>query len=139
MTATGIDCRGCDDELTMLWQKMVFLAPLALATTAADGPLGSIRNDESFLRCQEETLAVADAEGAKVDVAALRALLESVPDQMRSSMQKDVEQSQVPELDAIAGPILRGGRRHGIDTPATARLVDLVIARSGQPANSVRT
>jgi 2-dehydropantoate 2-reductase len=139
MSATGIDCRGCDDELTMLWQKMVFLAPLALATTAADGPLGSIRHDEWFLRCQEETLAVAAAEGAKVDVAALRTLLESVPDSMRSSMQKDVEQGQVPELDAIAGPIKRGGRRHGIDTAATERLIDLVIARSGQPANSVRT
>ena len=38
---------------------------------------------------------------------------------MRSSMQKDVEHGNVPELDAIAGPILRGAQRHGIDADAT--------------------
>ena len=32
-----------------------------------------------------------------------------MPANMRSSMQKDVEQGNAPELDAIAGPILRGG------------------------------
>jgi len=135
MRAAGFDCRVCDDELTLLWQKMVFLAPVALATTAFDGPLGTVRHGTQFGRCQEETLAVADAEGAKVDVAALRTLLESVPDSMRSSMQRDVEHGQPPELDAIAGPIVRGGKKHGIATPATEQLVDLVSARSQQSAN----
>ena len=135
MRAAGFDCRVSDDELALLWQKMVFLAPVALATTAFDGPLGTVRHHAEFARCQEETLAVADAEGAKVDVAALRTLLESVPDTMRSSMQRDVEQGQPPELDAIAGPIVRGGQKHGIDTPATDQLVDLVSARSQQSTN----
>jgi 2-dehydropantoate 2-reductase len=132
MLATGIDCRACADELSMLWQKLVFLAPLALATTAFDGPLGKVRHDEWFLRCQKETLSVAAGEGATVDGKALTALLESAPDAMRSSMQRDVEQGRPPELDAIAGPIVRGGRTHGIDTAATEQLVDLVTARSGQ-------
>jgi 2-dehydropantoate 2-reductase len=139
MRATGFDCRASADELSLLWQKMVFLAPVALATTAQDGPLGTVRHDPRFLRCQEETLAVAAAEGATVDVAALHALLESAPDSMRSSMQRDVDHGHPPELDAIAGPIVRGGRKHGIDTAATARLVELVAARAGQPASVVRT
>jgi 2-dehydropantoate 2-reductase len=139
MTTTGIDTRSCDDELALLWRKMVFLAPLALATTALDGPLGTVRHDPLFLRCQEEALAVAAAEGVQVDVAGLHTLLASAPDSTRSSMQRDVDHGQPPELDAIGGPIVRGGRTHGIDTPATVRLVDLVAARSGLPANSVRT
>ena len=49
---------------------------------------------------------------------------------MRSSMQKDVEQHKPPELDAIAGPILRGARRHGIAVPATERLVATVERRA---------
>jgi len=28
------------------------------------------------------------------------------------------------ELDAIGGAVLRAARRHGVDTPVTARLVD---------------
>ena len=108
----------------------LFLAPLALATTAFDGTLGAVREDERYLRCQEEALAVARAEGADVDEQALRTLQASAPIEMRSSMQKDVAAGLEPELDAIAGPILRGGRRHRIPVPATAELAQLVAARA---------
>ncbi len=46
-------------------------------------------------------------------------------------MQKDVAAGRQPELDAIAGPILRGGQRHGIDVPATTELARLVSSRAG--------
>jgi 2-dehydropantoate 2-reductase len=49
---------------------------------------------------------------------------------MRSSMQKDVAAGRVPELDAIAGPILRAGAQHGIRVPATIELAHAVAARS---------
>jgi 2-dehydropantoate 2-reductase len=54
-----------------------------------------------------------------------------MPGNMRSSMQKDVAQGKVPELDAIAGPILRGARRHEIEVPATKKLVAAVEQRAG--------
>jgi ketopantoate reductase len=44
LSGAGIECRVRDDELSMLWEKLVFLAPVALATTALDGPLGVIRD-----------------------------------------------------------------------------------------------
>jgi ketopantoate reductase len=49
---------------------------------------------------------------------------------MRSSMQKDVERGNPPELDAIAGPILRAGDRLGIQVEATKRLVHAIAGRS---------
>src|SRR5229473_652095 len=55
----------------------------------------------------------------------------ALPVNMRSSMQKDVKQHKAPELDAIAGPILRGDRRHGIEVPATKKLVAAVEERAG--------
>jgi 2-dehydropantoate 2-reductase len=125
----GIDCRVRDDELTLLWDKLAFLAPLALATTALDGPLGAARSDDRYHGCQLETLAVAHAEGAHIDEPALRTLQASAPDEMRSSMQKDVAAGRPPELDAIAGPILRGGKQHAIPVTNTQELVRLVEAR----------
>jgi 2-dehydropantoate 2-reductase len=127
--AAGIECSVRDDERTMLWDKLAFLAPLALATTALDAAYGAVRTDERYLRARDETLAVAAAEGARVDAAALLAQADAAPATMRSSMQKDVDAGREPELDAIAGPILRGGVRHGIPTPATAELVELVKRR----------
>ena len=95
-----------------MWGKLVFLAPFALATTAADKPVGEIVSDPQWRSlaeaCVREACAVAVAEGAKVDAESILAWVKTAPANMRSSMQKDVERGNPPELDAIAGPILRG-------------------------------
>ena len=131
----GFECRFIDDEPTLMWGKLVFLAPFALSTTAADKTTGEILADPNWgqlgLACLRETCAIAVAEGAKVDADAVIAGVRKMPGNMRSSMQKDVEQHRTPELDAIAGPILRGARRHGIEVPATKKLVAAVERRAG--------
>jgi 2-dehydropantoate 2-reductase len=131
----GFECRFIDDEPTLLWSKLVFLAPFALSTTAANKTTGEVLGDPNWremgLACLRETCAVAVAEGAKVDADAVIAGVMKMPGNMRSSMQKDVEQHKTPELDAIAGPILRGARKHGIEVPATKKLVAGVEQRAG--------
>jgi 2-dehydropantoate 2-reductase len=127
----GIEALTSDDERTLLWEKLAMLAPVALATTALAAPLGAVRGDERFAGCREEALAVAEAEGARIDAEALRNLHEGLPATMRSSMQKDVAAGREPELDAIAGPIVRGGALHGIETASTEQLVDQIRSRTG--------
>jgi 2-dehydropantoate 2-reductase len=129
----GFECRFVDDEQTLMWSKLVFLAPIALATSAADLPVGGVVGDDAWRERWEssvrEACSVALAEGAKVDGNAVIVGMSKAPPGMRSSMQKDVEQHNPPELDAIAGPILRGALRHGLVVPATAKLVAAVKAR----------
>jgi 2-dehydropantoate 2-reductase len=131
----GFTCRFIDDEPTLMWGKLVFLAPFALATTAADKTVGEILSDPQWRSlgeaCVREACAVAVAEGAKVDPEAVISGVTAMPGNMRSSMQKDVERHNPPELEAIAGPILRGARRHGIEVPATKKLVSAVEERTG--------
>lgn len=131
----GFECRFIDDEPTLMWSKLVFLAAFALTTTAADKGTGEILADPSWrqmgLSCIREASAVAVAEGAKVDADAVIASVMKMPGNMRSSMQKDVERGNAPELDAIAGPILRGAFRHGIAVPTTKKLVAAVERRAG--------
>ena len=131
----GFACRFIDDEPTLMWGKLVFLAPFALSTTAADKTVGEIMADPEWRSlgeaCVREACAVAKAEGATVDADAILAGVKGMPGGMRSSMQKDVEKHNAPELDAIAGPILRGAKRHGIEIPATKKLVAAVERRAG--------
>lgn len=131
----GFECRFIDDEPTLMWSKIVFLAPIALTTTAADRTTGGITADPDWKRqlesCVREACAVAVAERAKVDAEAVLAGMMKMPANMRSSMQKDVERGNAPELDAIAGPILRGAARHGIEVPTTNKLVAAVARRAG--------
>jgi len=127
LNATGIDARVADDELTMLWSKLVMLAPLALTTTATMRPLGGVRDDprwrERFLGVNAEAVEVARGLGARIDPEATRGMLLAAPDSMRSSMQKDRELGRPLELDAIAGPIVRAGRELGVPTPQTEILM----------------
>lgn len=131
----GFTCSYIDDEPTLMWGKMVFLAPFALTTTAADKSVGEILSDPEWrslgVACVREACAVAKAEGANVDADKVLSGVAGMPGGMRSSMQKDVEQHRAPELDAIAGPILRGAKRHGIEVPVTRKLVAAVEHRAG--------
>src|SRR6202451_327461 len=129
----GFECRFIDDEPTLMWGKLVFLAPFALSTTAANKTVGEVLSDTEWRAqgeaCVREACAVAVAEGAKVEAESILAWVKKTPANMRSSMQKDVAHGNPPELDAIAGPILRGARRHGIEVPATKKLVAAVERR----------
>jgi 2-dehydropantoate 2-reductase len=131
LRGAGLSCEVSDDEVTMLWGKLCFLAPFALATTASGGTLGVVRSDPSWHSrletCVTEACAVGIAEGAKVAPEPILAALEGAPDAFRSSMQKDVAAGRAPELDTIAGPILRGGSKHGIEVSATQALVDHIV------------
>lgn len=133
LRAFGFTCRFEPDETTLLWRKLVFLAPFALTTSAADRPLGAIADDPAWRArlegCAREAHAVAAACGATLDVDVTLARFARAPREMRSSMQKDLAARRAPELDAIAGPIVREGARHGVDVATTRELVELVRAR----------
>jgi 2-dehydropantoate 2-reductase len=132
LRGAGLGCEVREDAVTMLWSKLCFLAPFALATTASGGSLGVVRSDPdqwSLLEaCVNEACAVGVAEGAEVAPEPILAALEGLPDGFRSSMQKDVAAGRPPEVEAIAGPILRGGSEHGIDVSGTRALADRVVA-----------
>ena len=123
----GFSCEFQTDEKTMLWSKLAFLAPFALATTAGNKSKQEIFADPAWRARLESTVreacAVAAAEEAIVDQLKIQTMIEGLPGTMRSSMQKDVSAGRIPEIDAIGGPIVRAGRIHGIDVPTTRELI----------------
>src|SRR5207237_5846502 len=75
----GFTCQFVDDEQTLMWSKLVFLAPLALATSAGGKTIGEIRADSSSQQqlesCVREACSVAIAEGARVDADGVIAMI----------------------------------------------------------------
>ena len=136
LTAAGLQVEVGADEPTVLWEKLALLGPLALTTTAAGAPAGEVQAtpewSERLFACHREAVAVGAGEGAALDREALGALLATPLGGMRTSMQKDFEARRPLELDAIGGAIVRGGRRHGLGTPATEELVALVERRQAE-------
>jgi len=123
----GFTWKFVRNEQTLLWSKLSYLAPFALVTTASGMNTGEVlANAEwrrTFASAFAEACAVAKASGAEIDQPKLQAFYDGMPSSTRSSMQKDLAAGRELELEAIAGPITRGGKRYGIDVAATAGLV----------------
>ena len=134
LTRFGCSVAWEPDEITLLWRKLVMLAPMALNTTVASRTVGELRADpalwQRFEESAREACAVALAEGARVNTEQTLTVLRGMPEALRSSMQKDVAAGRAPEVDAIGGPILRGGRAHGIPVPVTEALVAAIAGGS---------
>ncbi|MGB9234477.1 MAG: 2-dehydropantoate 2-reductase [Terriglobales bacterium] len=129
----GFACNFIDDETTLMWTKLVFLGPFALATSAFGKPIGEVIADAGaspqLEECVRETCAAGQAEGAKVDAETVLKQMKGAPPAMRSSMQKDVDHGRPPELDAIGGAIVRAARRHGLKSSATEELMAQIERR----------
>ena len=125
-------------EAQILWAKLVRLNALACTTSAVDRPIGFIRSDPEWrgvlVACLEEAAAVANAEAARIVAADALAELDQAHAELGSSMQRDIAVGREPELDAIAGAVLRAAARHGLACPTIERLVAAVAGRAGVPA-----
>jgi 2-dehydropantoate 2-reductase len=126
----GFNCQFSPDEMRMLWNKLAILAPCALTTTASGMTMNEVYSDPLWRKRIEaamyEACAVATASGTPLDSATFIRFFDSPPPVSRSSMQKDVAAGNPPELDGIAGPILRLAHEHRIDVPVTRELVEMI-------------
>jgi 2-dehydropantoate 2-reductase len=123
----GFTCQFIQNEQTLLWNKLCFLAPLALVTSASGMNVGEVLADPAWSQklksSVNEACAVANASGAVLKAEQILEVCGGLAPAMRSSMQKDVVAGRQLELDAIAGPIVRGGERYKIDVSTTAGLM----------------
>ncbi len=130
----GFNCQLVADEKKILWTKLSFLAPFALTTTAGALTIGEVNSDPVWRKRLEgvvrEVAAVGTASGTPLDAAAILSFFDKTPQGGRSSMQKDVAAGKPPELDGIAGPILRQAEANGIDVPVTRALVAMIRGKS---------
>jgi len=130
LQSLGFVCHFVANEHTLLWSKLCFLGPFALVTSASGKNLGEIMADPDWKTKLDSALAearaVAEASGAEIDPAKIQAIFAMAPATMRSSMAKDLAAGRRLELDAIGGPIVRGGANYGIPVPCTASLIAAV-------------
>ncbi|MFC5141997.1 ketopantoate reductase family protein [Actinomycetospora rhizophila] len=134
LRSAGLDVdSSAPDDAVLLWRKLSFLAPLALLTTRARAALGPARDARPDLleALVEESVAAAAAQQAAIDPASVRERLLSLPTGMQSSMLKDALAGVTLELEAIAGPVMRGAPNGAPVTRAVvAEIADASTSRS---------
>ncbi len=134
LTAAGIEAAIGDSEAEVLWSKLVRLNALAATTSASGLLLGEILADagwrERFEGAVAEGAAVAAAEGAAVDARQIMQQFTEAHPTLGSSMARDIAAGREPELDAIAGAVLRAADRHRLRVAVIEGLVEDIVRRA---------
>jgi 2-dehydropantoate 2-reductase len=117
LARAGIDVRAGGTDENVLWEKLARQGPLALLTAAAGQTAGELRADPRLRALVAEACAVAAADGASTTFAEQWRIVESLPAGLTTSTARDVAAGRPSELDAVAGAVVRAGRRLGVPTP----------------------
>jgi 2-dehydropantoate 2-reductase len=123
----GVDAVVSPDIQSSIWQKMLFIAPVSGVGAVARVPIGELRSrPETYDLLREamlEVKAVATARGvALADDAIDKTLrfVDGLPENVTSSMQRDIMDGRPSELEALNGAVVRLGREAGVPTPVHA-------------------
>lgn len=127
--AADIQTEAVADIRVRLWEKFIYLAPMAAFTGGARLPIGPVWDDpftrEMFLSAVDEVERVARASGIPVPAGVrdrITAYTAGVPPTMRSSLLIDLSQGKKIEVEALQGSVVRRGQAVGVPTPVMSAL-----------------
>ena len=115
------------DILTFQWSKLLWNAAFNTVATLTHRTVGALLDDPdsaALLRTlMDETVAVAQAGGAKLGPDRIESLLEHSRQNLRAlktSTQQDYDRGGRLEYDALSGGVVRAAHRLGVAVPAMA-------------------
>jgi 2-dehydropantoate 2-reductase len=130
-TGAGIEARISRNIEVEIWEKFIFLAPMAGATAFYRAAIGAVRDEpERYARFEamlRETAALGRAKGVALPDGLEERLLgfvNNLPPEMKSSMQLDLERGKRLELDWLNGEVVRLGAELGVETPENAAVYE---------------
>jgi len=136
LRAAGIDAAHTGDIEKVVWEKFLFIAPLAGATAYTERTVGEVVNDpesRSLLEALlDELLAVADALGLKFADTIRQDTLRKArgfPPQTKTSLQLDFEKGSRTELETFTGFTVREAHRLGIPAPLHEKVYSRLRAK----------
>ena len=128
-------------EADVLWRKLIRLNAIACTTSASDRPIGFIKSDKWWRRklegCVVEVVNVSYAEGVEMNSETVMAQIDRLPEGLTTSMQRDINDGNISEIDAIAGAVVRAGKRHGISCPTIEEMMGIIQDRIEIISNTI--
>ncbi|MEY3398644.1 MAG: hypothetical protein RL220_1238, partial [Bacteroidota bacterium] len=126
----GIEATLSRNISAVIWEKFIFLSPIATATSYYDKCIGDIlSNTEShatLVALVAEVMSVAMARGIEVAQDIQSRTMQkyaSLPYETTSSMHRDfISRKRDTELQTLTGYVVEEGRRWHVPTPVYERL-----------------
>lgn len=141
LAGADIQAEPVADARVALWDKLVYLAPIAGLAAAARVDTGILQREpalrDAFVAAAGEAAAVARALGIPVAgdlVDRVTRFFERAPAAMRPSLLMDLLAGRRLEVEALQGAIVRRGAQAGVPTPVMATLYAVLKPHAEGPA-----
>ncbi len=135
---SGFETHVTAEIESAVWEKLALNAALNAVAMICEAPNGAMNNPAGrriAAAVTDETIAVAEAKGLRLDHESVRAViaraLSDHPDH-KASMLQDREAGRPTEIESINGALAREGARLGVPTPVSETLADLVRIIEGK-------
>jgi len=124
--------------IAIVWEKFLYISPVATATSYFDNCLGEIREDnykrETLYQLIDEVTEIAFAKEIITDfeiIMKIRDKLKLFPYESTSSMHSDFKAlKQHTEIETLTGYVVREGLKMGIPTPGYTNIYNELIHKS---------
>lgn len=131
---TGISTTILRTEAEVIWKKLVRLSAIASLTAAFQNTVGCIRSDPQLRHFSEEMVRegslVALHEGVDINADEVIRQIDSLPETLATSLQRDVQARIPSEVESITGGVMRLAKSYGILAPAHERAYELIKKQS---------
>jgi 2-dehydropantoate 2-reductase len=131
----GIEATLSDSISTIVWEKFIFIASIATATSYFDCSIGKLieENEETLIQLIQEVKSIALVKGISVnpDIAAFIVDYNKLlPYESTSSMHRDFQNRRPKtEVETLTGYVVRAGQKYGIETPAFKKAYNQLATR----------
>jgi 2-dehydropantoate 2-reductase len=127
----GIDAFLSENIQQTIWEKFLFISPLASLTSYLDLPIGPILKNEDhkllLLKLLKELKSVADAKGIYFPENIVETTLhkmEKLPYETTSSMHSDFQKGGKTEYRSLTKYIVRLGKELSVETPLYEKITE---------------
>jgi 2-dehydropantoate 2-reductase len=132
--AANVRCDLPGDIRRAMWEKFLFITPWGSLGAVTRLPVGLLRTTPELrarlVQALEEVAAIARAEGSALDDKSIEktiAVLDGLPPETTSSMQRDLMAGRPSELEAQTGAVVRFGRKTGVATPVHTEIYSKLL------------
>lgn len=130
MIEIGISMSILNNEAEVIWLKLVRLSAIASTTAAFQMTLGAIRSNPEKRKVLQamirEGAMVAMHDGVDINPQKVFKQVESLPETLMTSLQRDVHKHRASEIESITGGVLKLARSYNIPAPAHENAYEMI-------------
>jgi 2-dehydropantoate 2-reductase len=119
-----------ENESQVIWNKLSRLSIVSSLTATTQMPLGYIKKSKKWrkimLNLIDEVVLISIANGYMINKNELLFKILNMPDNLTTSLQRDIANNQESELDAIVGAVISSGKQFKCSTNTFEYIYNLI-------------